>query len=457
MLKRTLRRFVLWSSRPPLLAVYRSAYWLVIRFATLVLQRYPSIRSLYLCRGCAKNAITPGISDIDFAIFLTNDSQEKPAIQKAFRVLGKMTGGLVDYYPNLVATQEALEQRWHSAPAWQYRYLEGQTTWQLLHGTDIFASLPPLTEEQRRTSCYVEMNRWWLLFAQQMFEGKKAGSDTILHNVTCYKVVSELLNLQVELQAGIRQSRAEALEKTNTAMAKRLTTLAAERYLPFDNQLAEETFTFLITFFVDLWKSFTQSPFLDIAPNLTQSLDCPETEVEVGAKEREHLQALQEHLTTHWGEKCHGIHRVKSAFWDFDDLLWIVDIDQNKLPTVQEIAALTVLHHQNRKELSQNIFLFLRIGEIAFPLTPSIPRDLHRGLLTPATMPDVFLQLGNNTVYWTDYTRWYLAEWQSNQQWLEASPEKKQQLTLMEKSAAKGHIVYPLTRQALEREAQRTR
>src|SRR5581483_10898969 len=202
MLKRYLRRFVLWSARPPLLAVYQQVYWLVIWGATLMLRRYRSIAAIYVCRGCAKIQIMPGISDIDFAIFLANDGKEKEAIQRTFRALDRATGGVIEYYPNLVTTLASLEYRWRSAPAWQYRYLEGKTTWRLLHGADVLASLPPLTETQRRSSCYVEMNRWWLIFATQILRASAQRHSAVLQNVTCYKVVSELLNIRAALFTG---------------------------------------------------------------------------------------------------------------------------------------------------------------------------------------------------------------------------------------------------------------
>jgi hypothetical protein len=455
MLKNRLRWFIVWSSRPPLLAVYRGIYWLVIRFATFVLRRYRSILALYLCRGCAKKDITPGISDIDFIIFVTDDSQEIAAIRNFCRVLEKVTGGMVDYYPNLVTPLETLNYRWSASPTWQYGYHEGRTTWQLLHGTNVLTALSPLTEAQRRSSCYADMNRWWMVFAQYMFATKEDQQDRIMQNVACYKAVSELLNLQRALQTGqYRYSREKSLEETDLPLAKRLAELAARRFLPYDDQLLEETFTFLITFFIELWSGFEDCPFLAIYQEGPQYFDCPASELHVGEKERQHLSLLQQHLDTHWGPKCTGTHLVKSAFWDFDDLLWIMDADLNRLPTLQEVADLTTLHHLTRRELSQDIYLFLRLESVAFPLIAVLPRDLQRGLVTRATVPDVFLQLGHDKVYWTNYTQWYLTEWQRTLRWPDRSAQKQQQLNLILQSVENGSIVYRLTPQALEREAQ---
>ncbi|MFH1964142.1 MAG: hypothetical protein ABIJ42_01235 [Acidobacteriota bacterium] len=170
MLKRRLRRFVVWSSRPPLTSVYRMMYRVIVRFAVLVLQRYRGILSIYVCRGFAKNEITPGISDIDLALVTTNDDKDWRSVQKACRVLGIITGNLIDYHPNLVTTLEKMEHRWHTAPSWQYRYHEGKTTWKLLYGTDVLSSLPELSETQRRSSCYAEMNHWWVRFVELLLQ-----------------------------------------------------------------------------------------------------------------------------------------------------------------------------------------------------------------------------------------------------------------------------------------------
>src|SRR5208282_123610 len=88
---------------------------------------------------------------------------------------------------------------------------------------------------------------------------------------------------------------------------------------------------------------------------------------------------------------------------------------------------------------------FLRVQQIAFPITPTVPRDYQRGLLTPATAPDVFLQLGEDNVYWTSHTKWYLTDWQRNRRWLDASPLKRSQLKMIARSAAAGHVMYPLS------------
>jgi hypothetical protein len=93
--------------------------------------------------------------------------------------------------------------------------------------------------------------------------------------------------------------------------------------------------------------------------------------------------------------------------------------------------------------------LFLKAGAVALPLKPEMPRDFHRGALTAATAPDVFLQLGEPQVFWTSHTAWYLTDWRRNRQWADACPLKQRQLEAIARGWASGHIVYPLTRAAI--------
>lgn len=456
MFKAKLRWFLASSSHSPLVWVYLGIYRLVIWLAVLVLRRYHSVVAIYLCRGCAKGDITPGISDIDLIVVIANGSKEKHSIQRAFQFLGLITAGVIDYYPNFARSKEAVEHCWRTTPCWQYRFHEGKRTWKVLYGTDLLASLPPLTETQRIGSCYAEMNHWWLAFAQQLLKTTDHHQDTVMRNVICYKAICELLNLDCAMRTGTyRRNRSEGLERCNTDFARRLKALSAERFLPPDDQLMDETLKLLLTFFINLWDGFSDRPFLPIHNGTSQLVDCQAGDLQVGDDTRQHLQVLHEYLQTHWREKCLGTHLVKSAFFDFDDLLLIIDIAEDMLPTIQEITGLTRLKRHVQPVPPEQIFLFLRLGPMAFPITPIKPRDLHRGILTPATAPDVFLQLGVSPVYWTDYTKWYLSDWQANDQWVNACARKRLQLSLIATSAESRRVVYPLTVPAIEREAER--
>jgi hypothetical protein len=452
MLKRTLRWVVVWTSRSPLVFLYRAIYRLTIEFASFVLRRCPGIVSIYLCRGCAKDEIRPGISDIDFMLVTAHNGEQRRLAQRVCHTLGTVTAHLIDYYPNLVATRKTIEHRWRTSPAWQYRYLEGKATWKLLYGTDVLGSLPHLTETQRQSSCYAEMTRWWLLFAQLLITTRKYHRDVVMRNVTCYKAVSELLRVYHALRTGQHQySGAAALQADSTPLAEQLREIARRRFLASDDRVMDETYRFLLTFFQQLWAGFRERPFLSVCPHTLQAVDCLASEFQVGEQAARHLRVLRGHVDTQWRSRCRGVHVVKSAFWNMEDLLWIADIDEGALPPLREVTDLATMHLRTWGDLPQRIFLFLRLGSVGFPITPVTPRDLHRGLLTPATTPDVFLQLKHTEVYWTDHTKWYLSDWRTNEQWLGVPGHKQLQLDIIARSAAKGHVAYPLTLAALER------
>jgi hypothetical protein len=149
------------------------------------------------------------------------------------------------------------------------------------------------------------------------------------------------------------------------------------------------------------------------------------------------------HLCDVWGPKCLRVHLLKSAFYPLDYRLLIVDADRANLPRLADLETLLSVREKVYSYRRAPYFV-LRIGQVGFPLTPTIPRDFHRGVLTPATAPDVFMQLGEGPVYWTSHTQWYLGEWESNRQWMEATEGKRRQLGAIARSIAEGHVRYPL-------------
>src|SRR5262249_33166672 len=151
-----------------------------------------------------------------------------------------------------------------TSPAWQYRLDEGKRTWTLLDGADVIAGLPPLTEAQLRTACYVEMNRWWVLFAEKFLKTSAHHSDMILRNSTCSKAVSEVLNVEWALRTGEhRRSRAEGLAACDHKLSRKLAAASASSMLSHDDDLLDETLDFLLARFSNLWESFTESPYLN--------------------------------------------------------------------------------------------------------------------------------------------------------------------------------------------------
>ena len=451
-IKRKLVRFVLWSARPPILQIYKLVYRLTVQFAVFLLRHCRGVISIYICRGIAKNEITPGVSDIDLFIVTEDNSNSRRSVQKLCRILGIMTGNLIDYHPNLVTPLETFFHRWKTSPAWQYRYREGKFTWKLLYGRDVLKELPPLDEIQRKGSCYAEMNHWWIRFVDVLFRSRAYYEDSVMSNVICCKAVSELVNARHALFAGAyRYSRAAGLSEISSPLAEKLTRLVEQRFLGSEEHLVDEVYQFLLDFYQELWEEFEKKPFLSIFPDVSMEVDYPGDEFIISEQTERYLALLRNHIEVKWDGKCRKTTLVKSAFWDIGDILFIIEAAENQEPTVRELADLIEFHYRHNEAGKPRIFLFLRVGMIAFPLTPVIPGDLHRGILTPATMPDVFLQLGEKSVYWTGYTKWYLAEWMSNEQWQGMTALKNRQLRIISGSVRTDSIILPLSPEAIQR------
>ena len=451
-MKRRLRHFLVWSSVPPFIWVYRGIYRFLAWSAITIVRRHRGVVAIYLSRGIAKNEINPGISDIDIFIVTADDGPDRTAVQRTLNLLAIVTGKLIDYNPTLVTSLENLNYRWENSPVWRYRYREGKITWKLVHGKDVLENLPEVDEALMPSSCWAEMNHWWVRFADFLLKPGGYYRDKLMRNVTCYKAVSEVANARHALETGeYIYSRPAGLERSGSPLAAKLKLLAGGRYLARDDKLAEETYRFLVDAFQSAWEGFRGKPFFQVCPDARQEVDCPESELGLSEEDSAYLDGLRQYLEDNWKEKFIGIQPVRSAFWEMNEILLIVQGDEANIPELNRLLDLTEFHFRNGPRSYRRLPLFLRHGNLAFPLTPEIPADLHRGVLTPATFPDVFLQLGENNVFWTSYTQWYLADWRENERWPGASALKRKQLEIIGRSARDGDIRYPLTEAAIKR------
>ena len=231
--------------------------------------------------------------------------------------------------------------------------------------------------------------------------------------------------------------------------------MAQSRFLARDDGLPDDTLRFLLDSYDDLWRSFAERPYVGIDRSCAQSVDSPEAERDREPTVDLRVRAIEAHLAKEWQGLCAGVRVVRSAFWDFEDRLVIVELVRDRIPEADRIAGLVALHGKLENGRLPRTFLFLRRRDLVFPITPVLPRDLHRALLTPATMPDVFLQLGVTPVYWTDYTKWYLRGLANERAVdLRDAGRSAGSSRSIARGAARGSVTYPLSSSALERAAE---
>lgn len=435
-----MRWFVVRTSVGPVGALYRALYGLLARLAAARLGRRAGVEALYLTRGAAGGRIEPGISDLDFLV-VTSRAGDLPAVRATGRRLARASGGLFDYYPRFAVDRDGFERRWRSAPLWQYRIDEGRASWRRLAGRDLLGSLPPLDDETRRAAAYSELCRWWILFAR-MATGSDFAGEPLMRNVTCYKAVSELRRVATVLAGGERPaSRAAALAGDPSPLAAELRELARRRWRGGGAALVEATCRHLFDFFADLARDAERRPFFAIDVAVEQVL-----EDEPAAHEPElaaHAAALLDFAGRRWRHGAGAAQVLRSAYRRDDERLLVIDADPERPPSAAETAALVAEHHRQWRRRAPSIELVVLLGEVGFPLTPRMPLALHRGLVTPATAPDVFLELGGTSPPWNSWTHWYLGEWRTNEQWEAPTAGERRRLERLNAAAADGRIVYP--------------
>lgn len=445
---KTKARYLLaWSSFPPLSFIYRRMYEFAIWISVLLFRQCRGIVSVYLTRGCTKRQITPGVSDIDFIVVVKPDARQRQRVESVFRYLDIFSGGLIPYHDIFVVNEEELHYRWHTTPLWRYRYQEGKFNWSLKHGRNVLAALPPITASERTSSCFTEMHYWWTQFVDFLLQHEIYRHDVVLRRSLCFKAVAEVLNALHALRTGeFCFSREEALRREDSPLCRKLRENAKQRVPRRDKALEQECFRFLVQSFLDLWIEFRDHPFMHVYRDVEQTVQ-PAGAALQREKAETPFREISRYLADEWTGRCHGVHLVKSAFYQLEDSLLVIDTSMDSLPSLGDLEQLLAVRTRLYAGFQTPTWFFLRLGQVIFPITPNVPRDYNRGVLTPATAPDVFLQLGETPVYWTSHTDWYLTDWRRNRQWLNAPPLKQAQLEIISRSAATGHVMYPLDTQ----------
>jgi hypothetical protein len=444
--KACVRLFLVWSSIPAVARLYRIVYSLLIALAVRVLRSSPGAVAVYLTRGCGKQEILPGLSDIDLLVIVSGGAPKRERVERSFHTLQTLSAGLIPYHPSFVMTPEELRYRWDSIPYWRYRLQEGKANWRLLHGSDVRPMLPEMSDIERKTSCAAEMNYWWVQFARFVMHGGTYADDNVMRNSICYKAVAEVLNARRAMLTGeYCYSKTDALRRENSELARRLLKNASHRHLGRDRELEDATYRFLVESLCDMWGRFANDPCLDVYPEVRQSLDLSGDEAGEESIDRE----LERRIVSRWSAGGREIRVVRSAFWPVEDRLMIMNVLRSALPSLDELEHLLRSREHERSTGRGRLYVFLKAGAVAFPLTPDMPRDFHRGVLTAATAPDVFLQLGEDRVFWTSHSKWYLTDWQRNRQWPDLCPLKRRQLETIARGSAGNHVVYPLTDAAI--------
>ncbi|MGE5446159.1 MAG: hypothetical protein ACM3SR_16450 [Ignavibacteriales bacterium] len=481
--KPLVRRFVLATSFPPFLQIYRFFYEIVTRMALRIFKKYPEIKAAYLRRGGGKGEILPLLSDLDFAVIEERMNEEdKKSLRRSYERLARATTVLDQ---SLEVYDEEVIYKHYESKRRRYRIIEGKETWKLLYGKDYLSDLPALPLEELYGGIYNEITVWWTLFMWRLLQVQKNLSEEVIQNSVCYKAVSEILKMDLAFNHGVLTfSRSEALERAKAylydeerTLVEKLETIARKRFLINNAGIVEETKDFLLNYLDRFCKEFRAHNFVQSLKAIPQRVDCSVEEQMLSVIDRDHVRRLLDYVKEKWSHTYLGAYLVSGFYFDLDELALMVEVDPERLPTLQELAAFYLLHCNMQSELRSRLHLYLLLPHAAFRIDVDYGKG-WQSILCPSSTPDLFELLGRSefslsgggyqpatSSTWTPLAKDFLQERKRDFYERLQSPEiyslnsldflkmfwKTVQLVLINRSAQRDEILYPLTLLAVER------
>jgi hypothetical protein len=481
--KPLIRRFVLATSFPPFLQAYRLLYELVIHMTLRIFKKYPAIKAVYLRRSGSKGEILPLVSDLDFTVIEEGmDEEDKKSLHYSYERLTSITT-LLDQFLEFY-DKETFYKRYMSMHK-GYRLAEAKATWKLLYGKDYLAELQELSLDRIYGGLYSEIRLWWTLFSWRLLQARKNHNEAVIRNSVCYKSVSEILKMNLALSYGIQTfSRSEALvyaklhlSDKECAIIEKLETIARKRFLVNDERILDGTLNFLLNYIDRIHREFRDHPYACSSKPITQRIDCSKDEWLCSEKEQAHIRGLIQHVKEKWLGTYRGAYLV-SGYYLLDELVFMIEVDPERLPTASDLTRLYFLHCNTQFQLMSPIHLYLLLPHTAFQINAEYGKRSWQSILCPSSNPDLFELLSRpdfavdggsyRTVIspvWTPLVKEFLEERKNDLYERVHAPEvyalnsldflrifwKTVQLVIINRSVQKDNILYPLTLPAVER------
>jgi hypothetical protein len=359
-----------------------------------VFKKYPAIKAGYLTRGGAGGEILPLVSDLDFLVITEpmHEKDMKKLIQE-YRSLARITK-LMD--PNIeIYNEETINKQYETIHKFQYRFMEGKATWKLIYGKDYLTTLPTLPIKEIYGGFYREINTWWTQFAITFFCNTKYNDETVTRNYKCYKIVCEMVKMHLGMKHKILTfSRSEALKQAKgystgkeIALIEKMEKILRHRFRKDDTRIVEEAKDFLFTYLDRFYETFHDHPLACSIKRIPQTADFSEDESLLGEATKAHVDQLVSYVKKKWSHTYRGAYLVSSASFNMiDDVILMIGIDPQRLPTDQEIKEFNLFHWQIQPMLTSHIYLFLLLKNAAFRIdavnptkmiNSTFPLDLH--------------------------------------------------------------------------------
>ena len=484
-LKLLIRRFVLATSFPPFLQLYVLFYHLITRITLAIFRRYPAIQAVYLRRGGARGEILPLVSDIDFAVIEKNlHADDRAELINSYERLARLTT-ILDQSLEIYDEQEFFDH-YETNDYYQYRFTEGKKTWKLLFGRDYIGDLPDLPMAKMYGGFFTEIKVWWALFAWRFFQLRKYNDEPVTRNNVGFKTVSEILKMNLALnhdllvfdrKKAISSSRPFTLQADH-GFLDRVEHIMREGFRSPDESLLDETKEFLLHYLNNFYGEFHSHPHARMLDSMKQRVDCPPAEKLMDQEVVGHIDGLVHYVKEKWQPAYRGSYWAHSAYFNMDEVLFMVVVDPEQLPTIRELTDFYLFHCQAPARMQERVRLFLLLPNAAFQIDPDDFKKSWQSILFSPANPDLFALLAlpefclegsgyhpGEFAVWTPLVKHFF--WEEKMLFYELLEDpsvykvnsldflrifwKTIQLVLMNVSVASGRILYPLTLPAIER------
>jgi hypothetical protein len=392
--KLAIRRFVVASSATPLCSFYNAIYRWHLAYAVRRLRRLTGVHSIYVTRGMALSEVLPGISDIDLNIYGEWNNLQEAAVNSELDRLMRLSP-LFDAQP--AQSIESLQSLYATDYSFQLSLHQGRTEWRLMYGEGVFDLLPDMPISRVAGAYYMELRVWWGRFVNSAFGFGEMAIDELFRTSTAYKVVANLMNFQSVLEGGPPESsRSRMMQSALSRMAgedrrllQRLVASADSRHRSFDGNIQEETFPFLLRNYEEVHAKLRGTPsFQSIAAQI--HIDASASEMLVSSSARAHAETMVEWVKKNW-TGFRAAYLVPSlSFYYPDDLVLLLEVDPADLPTVAQIRQLCRYSIDGGSRLIQRVAPYLLLAGGAYELEILSEVELWHHTFHPLANPEIF-------------------------------------------------------------------
>ena len=394
--RRLVRRLVLATSVPPMLQAYRGAYRVATRWAVRLFRKYPAIRAVYLTRGSAKGEVLPLVSDIDFLLIHEGlTSADRAELTRAYGRLARVTH-LFDAHLRIV-DEATLRRDVRVNDHFRYRFTEGKATWKLLYGRDYVGELPTPDTDTLDAGLLAEIKVWWSLFGWRFLETRKYSTETVTRNNVCYKAVAEVLKAIRRLsgdalsfdRAGALEAAKPSLDSVGQALVGRLQAHRRRGFRVDDPTIVEDTTAFLLARLDRFYAEAENHPVAGDSTSPPVTFDAPLVE-EPCAEVLQAARELTEAIRQLWGPAFKGAHLVASVHFNVAELLLLIVGDTAQPPSLELLRAAVREHQARSPALRRRLRIFLRLANAAFQLDAQDIEQSWQSILWSPANPDAF-------------------------------------------------------------------